>query len=69
MLPYHVVDVWEGVFYSAVRLQKFSGATLQFTFLNPELHQQLDFMVFQFIIANLSTTSMKNRAVNKHQVS
>ena len=64
-----MVHVWKGVLYSVVRLQKCSGATLHFTVLNPELYQKLDFMVFQLITANLSTTSMKNRAVNKHQVS
>ena len=34
---YHMVDVWEGVLYSVVRLQKFISSTLQFTVLNPEL--------------------------------
>ena len=63
-----MVDVWEGVLYSVVRLQKFSGASLQFTVLNPKLYQKLNFMVFQFIIANLSTTNAKNRAVNKPKV-
>lgn len=47
---HHVADDWEGVLCSVVRLQKFSGATLQFTALNPKLHQRLDFMVFQLII-------------------
>ena len=46
-----MVDVWEGVLYSVVRLQKFSGATLQFTDLNLELYQKLDFMAFELIIA------------------
>ena len=32
-----MVDVWEGVLYSVVRLQKFISSTLQFTVLNPEL--------------------------------
>ena len=40
--------------YSAVvRLQTFSGTrALQFTVMNPELYQKLDFMVFQLIIAH-----------------
>ena len=46
-----MVEIWEGVLYSVVRLQKFSGATLQFTDLNLELYQKFDFMAFELIIA------------------
>ena len=46
-----MVDIWESVLYSVVRLQKFSGATLQFTDLNLELYQKLDFIAFELIIA------------------
>ena len=63
-----MVDIWESVLYSVVRLQKCSGATLQFTDLNPELYQKLDFMVCQLIIAQfISRTTAKNWTVNKYQ--
>ena len=35
--------------------------------MNPELYQKLDFMVFRFVNSNLSATTAKNCAVNKHQ--
>ena len=38
-IPFHVVDVGEGVLYSEVRWQKFNGTRLLITLLNPELHQ------------------------------
>ena len=58
-----MIDAWEGVLYSVVLQQKFNGATHQFTVLNPELYEKLDFMVFQLIIANLSATTAKNSTV------
>ena len=58
-----MIDAWEGVLYSVVLQQKFNGAIYQFTVLNPELYQKLDFMVFQLIIANLSATTAKNSTV------
>ena len=63
-----MVDVWEGVLYSVVRLQKFNGATLQFTVLNPELYQKLDFMVFQLVIGNLSATTVNNFCTVKKNI-
>ena len=54
-----MVDVWKGVLYSVVRLQKFSVATLQFAVLNLKLYQKLDFIVFQLVIAKLSIIQMR----------
>ena len=50
-------------------LQKFNGATPVQSCMNPELYQKLNFMVFQFVISNLSATTAKNCAVNIHQLS
>ena len=36
--------------------------------MNPKLYQKLDCMVFRFVISNLSATTAKNCAENKHQL-